>query len=165
MRSRSRSAALALASALVLALAAGAADRGADGDPPLAAGSDFGAGLSLKRISPLGPVLREPERFEARPLLLQGRISDVCQKKGCWTVLSQGPDSIRVRFEDYGFFLPTDCSGKQAYVEGRVVVETLSEKQARHYASESRAANPDEIHGPQREVGFIATGVRLIGDD
>jgi hypothetical protein len=83
-----------------------------------------------------------------------------------------GDASIRVRFKNYGFFLPTDSSGRTAYVEGVVKIEMLSEKQARHYASESEASESEasesnsgeaeSIHGPQREVGFVASGVRLV---
>jgi hypothetical protein len=127
------------------------------------AGSDFGAGLTLSEPTPLADVVREPEKFEARPVLVRGRISDVCQRKGCWVVLRDGGEQVRVRFHDYGFFLPTDIAGSEAFVEGLVKVEELSQKDARHYASESVDGNPDSITGPQREVGFTATGVRVIG--
>jgi len=167
MRSSSRSAgaAIALILSVGLAVAAGEAVRASEGVAPIPEGSEFGAGLTLDRVSDLRDVVKHPDRYSEGPLLLEGRISDVCQKKGCWTILSRGDRSIRVRFKDYGFFLPTDCSGKQAYVEGVVKVETLSEKHARHYAGESRDGDPAAIHGPQREVGFVATGVRLIEAD
>ena len=151
------------AAGLACAVAAGAAS--ADGASALPGGTDYGAGLSLEQITELSSVLERPEDFEGRRVLVRGRVSDVCQKKGCWTVLSQGDDTIRVRFKDYGFFLPKDCSGSQAYAEGQVVVETLSEKTARHYAEESKHGDPDAIHGPQRQVGFVASGVRLVAND
>ena len=132
--------------------------------PALPAGRDFGAGLTLAVVADLEDVVRDPGRYSEDPILVRGRISDVCQKKGCWTVLSQGKANVRVRFKDYGFFLPTDSSGKQAYVEGVVKLETLSEKRARHYASESQSGSAEAIHGPQREVGFTASGVRLVSD-
>ncbi len=43
-----------------------------------------------------------------------------------------------MRFKGYGFFLPVDSTGREAWVQG-VVVETPSEK-----------------------VGFTASGVRLV---
>ena len=103
-----------------------------------------------------------PSRSNWRP---RPKISDVCQRKGCWTVLSVGEDHIRVRFKDYAFFLPTDSSGKQAYVEGYVKAETLSEETAQHYASESSEPPPEPIVGPQQVVGFTASGVRLLPAD
>ena len=69
---------------------------------------------------------------------------------------------VRVRFHDYGFFLPQDVLGADALVEGRATLRTLSEREARHLAAESRGGNPDAIEGPQRELGFVATGVRVL---
>jgi hypothetical protein len=139
--------------------AASASEPGSAGVPD---GVDFGAGLTLERALDLEEVARDPSQYTAAPILLHGRISDVCQRKGCWTVLSQGDANVRVRFKDYGFFLPKDSSGKQAYVEGVLKVETLSEKRARHYAEESKTGDVETIEGPQRELGFTASGVRLI---
>ncbi|MBW2233410.1 MAG: DUF4920 domain-containing protein [Deltaproteobacteria bacterium] len=96
-------------------------------------------------------------------VMLKGRITDVCQRKGCWTVIAEGDDAIRVRFQDYGFFLPKDSVGVEAWAQGRVSVVTMSESEARHYEAESRDGNPSEIEGPQREIGFTATGVHLVG--
>ncbi len=132
------------------------------GEPVIPDGVDFGAGLTLVQAVDLAAVVEDPERYAEDPILLRGRISDVCQKKGCWTILQQGEASVRVRFKDYGFFLPRDSSGKQAYVEGVVRIETLSQKTARHYAEESKTGDADAIRGPQREVGFTASGVRIV---
>ena len=139
------------------------ASAGAEQPPIIPAGKDFGAGLTLSRPTSLAEVVLDPERFEQRPILLHGRISDVCQRKGCWTILRDGSAHVRVRFQDYGFFLPTDATGAEAFIEGVVKVETLSEKTARHYESESRNGDPGSVKGPRREVGFTASGVRIVG--
>lgn len=139
-----------------------AATPGLAGDEPLPAGRDFGAGLTLAETTPLGDVLAEPGRYAERPVLLRGRLTDVCTKKGCWTVLADGDAHVRVRFLDYGFFLPKDALGATALAEGVATVRTLSEREARHVASESRGGDPNSIEGPQRELGFVASGVRLL---
>jgi hypothetical protein len=143
-----------------------AAAHGAVAAEPIDPGTDYGAGITLEHVSDLDAVLRDAEAHTEEPVLLRGRISDVCQKKGCWTVLSSGDANVRVRFKDYGFFLPKDCSGQTAYIEGVVQIATLSESEARHYSSESSSESSREsrgtIHGPQRETGIVATGVRLV---
>ena len=149
--------------AVLLLLAAGPAAGESPGAVP--AGRDFGAGLTLERTTALSELVRSPERFAGEPVLLRGRISDVCQRKGCWTVLSEGGASVRVHFLDYGFFLPKDAIGAEAYVEGLVEVATLSEAEARHYESESRSGDPDAVDGPRRELRFRASGVRLVDAD
>jgi len=126
------------------------------------AARDFGAGVSLSKATRLADVLAAPERFAEQPVLVEGTLSDVCQKKGCWTVLRDGDVQVRVRFKDYGFFLPKDAIGARAQVEGVAVVRTLSERDARHYEAESRDGDPDSIRGPKREIGLTASGVRLL---
>jgi len=128
-------------------------------------GQDFGAGLSLKQPTALAEVVKSPEKFASEPVLLRGRVSDVCQRKGCWTILRDGQAHVRVRFKDYGFFLPKDSAGQEAFVEGIVNVVTLSEKEARHYEEESRSGDPESVRGPRREIGFTASGVRLLPRD
>jgi len=150
--------------ALLLSLAT-AAGAMSDGDAlDLPAGEDFGAGITLSEISDFGDVVSDPAKYADTPVLLRGRISDVCQKKGCWLVLSDGADRVRIRFADYSFFVPKDCSGKRAYVEGQVETQTLSEREARHYAAESTGADPAAIRGPQEVVSFTATGVRIVSE-
>ncbi len=131
-------------------------------ESPLPAGRDFGAGLTLSNTTPLGEIVAEPEEHAGKPVLVNGRLTDLCVKKGCWTVLADGDALVRVTFQDYGFFLPPEALGRRALVEGVAEVKTLSEREARHYASESRGGDPDSIDGPQREVGFVASGVRLL---
>ena len=128
----------------------------------LTSGEDFGAGIQLSHATPLAEVLRNPERFADGPVLVHARVTDVCQRKGCWMVISDGQVDVRVRFKDYGFFLPKDCAGKLAYVEGLVTPEVLSEEEARHYEAESKGGDPSSIQGPQQVVSFMASGVRLL---
>lgn len=133
---------------------------GSTGSP--SEGRVFGSGVTLATTTPLRDVLAAPERFADRPILVRGRLTDLCTKKGCWTVLADGDAFVRVRFRAYGFFLPPDALGANAWVEGVAEVRTLSEREARHLASETRGGDPDSVQGPQREIGFVASGVRLL---
>jgi hypothetical protein len=128
-------------------------------------GENFGAGITLETVSAFEDVMVHPEAYAGQTVLTRARIRDVCQKKGCWMVLAEGDENMRVRFEDYGFFVPRDSSGKVAYVEGRVETKVISESTARHYAEESQTERPSEIVGPQRVTSFIARGVRLVSSE
>ncbi len=129
------------------------------------AGEDFGAGLTLAHAAQVGEVTKHPERYVGKPVLVHGKVSQVCQRKGCWMILRDGEAHVRVRFKDYGFFLPKDCSGKEAYVEGVVQRKRLSERTARHYESETPGGDPSKVKGARRELGILASGVRLIGSE
>ena len=96
---------------------------------------------------------------------LSGEVADACQVKGCWMTVKTGDEeTMRVRFQDYGFFVPKDCAGKTAYLEGTAFYDTTSVDDLRHYAvdggmSEEEAAAT--INEPEIAVSFLATGVVL----
>jgi hypothetical protein len=133
-------------------------------EPPISlpSGEDFGAGLTLGQISELDEIISRPEDYSDGPVLVSGKVSEVCQRKGCWMILRGEEAETRVTFKDYGFFVPKNCSGRVAYVEGEVQREVISERLARHYAEESSLGHPDEIQGAQEVVSFVASGVRLV---
>ncbi|RMG69612.1 MAG: DUF4920 domain-containing protein [Bacteroidetes bacterium] len=98
----------------------------------------------------------------------EGPIAAVCQAKGCWMTmtLANGED-MRVRFRDYGFFVPKDSPGKIAIIEGNAYRDTTSVEDLRHYAvdggmSEEEAAA--KYTEPEVVIAFEATGV-IIKDD
>ena len=123
----------------------------------------FGKPLSIKKALSLQEALQQPTKFENQKVLLEGKINDVCQMKGCWLMLSDGQRAIRIKFEGYSFFVPKDSRGKKVRAEGRLIQETLSEDMARHYAAEqSTQSGLPEIKGPQRVVTFEAVGVAIL---
>jgi hypothetical protein len=167
---RSIAAAALLAGLLVGACGPGPSDDGgasgsSAGAAALPAGEEFGSALTLGDVTGLQDVVRRPQAYADRPVLVRARVYDVCQRKGCWMVLREGDSEVRVSFKDYGFFVPRDCTGQLAYVEGRVTSEMLGEEDARHYAGESLRDDPAQIEGPQRVVALEATGVRLIASN
>jgi len=94
---------------------------------------------------------------------LTGTLDQVCQVKGCWMTMQVAEDQeMRVRFKDYGFFVPKDASGKTAIIEGVASFDTTSVDELRHYAvdggmSEEEAAK--KFTEPELSLNFEATGV------
>jgi hypothetical protein len=71
--------------------------------------------------------------------------------------------TMRVTFKDYGFFMPKDCSGKTAIVEGIAKVEVTSIEDLKEYAKDDGQSKEDiaKITEPQKELVFEAKGVIL----
>jgi len=92
------------------------------------------------------------------------KINSVCQKKGCWMVLElPGVDDVRVKFENYGFFVPKDAMGKDVIVRGKAFIEETTVEEQRHYA-EDAGKSIDEvmaIREPEKKFGFVADGVLI----
>ncbi|MEZ6186496.1 MAG: DUF4920 domain-containing protein [Planctomycetota bacterium] len=124
----------------------------------------YGEGVTLEQGPALKAVYTSPDDYAGKTIRLEGRIQDVCRKKGCWMVLRDGEAEVRIKFKDYGFFVPRDSSGRDVIVQGVAKAETISEEVAKHYAEEG--GDPEkakEIEGPQTVVSFVATGVEILG--
>ncbi len=110
----------------------------------------------------LASLLADPQPHAGKTIRLEGPVRQACTRKGCWMEIASAPKGpgVRVRFKDYGFFVPTDAAGSTAHVEGEVSVAEVSEGQAAHWASEG-AQVPRGPDGKPREIQLIATGVEL----
>jgi hypothetical protein len=93
---------------------------------------------------------------------LEGQISSVCQKKGCWMRMPiNDNDDLFVKFKDYGFFVPFDGAGKTAVMQGYAYIDTVSVAQQKHYASDAGESDEEiaKITEPSIEYTFLASGV------
>lgn len=129
-----------------------------------ARGEPFGAPLSSSaRPVALKELLATPERFDGETLVLEGTVSEVCVKKGCWMTLASGAREVRVTFQDYGFFVPLDSAGTQVRAEGQFAIREVPAEEARHYLEDAgRHAEAAAITGPVPSYTFVATGVELL---
>jgi hypothetical protein len=67
-----------------------------------------------------------------KPAAFSGRITEVCQKQGCWVVLSGENDTFaRVTMHDHAFGVPKDSKGP-AVVYGTLTVKMLGDKELEH---------------------------------
>lgn len=124
----------------------------------------FGAPLVLSaaRTLPVETLLASAERYDGATLRVEGPVSEVCAKKGCWMTLGSGEPRMRVTFQDYGFFVPTDAGGARVRVEGVFRIEETPVDEARHYLEDAgRHAEAAAITAPVRSYTLVATGVEL----
>ena len=112
---------------------------------------------------PVERVLADPDAHAGEPIVITGPIADTCARKGCWMQLGSAEAHIMVRFQDYGFFVPTSgVEGRTAIAAGRVRVETQSVEELRHYLEDAgRPEEAAEVREPRRVVSFVATGVAI----
>ena len=94
----------------------------------------------------------------------EGEVTATCAKKGCWMDVASGEDTVFVRFQDYGFFVPTEgAEGKRAVMEGEAFFDTITVEMRKHYAED--AGESEEfiaaITEPELRLAFTATGVMI----
>ena len=93
-----------------------------------------------------------------RTLVVTGRVAEVCKMKGCWMVLTDDRETVRITFKDYAFFVPRDLAGQTVVAEGVLSRKTLTKDEAEHLASESGLAAPAPP-GPVEEWSLVARSV------
>ncbi len=139
---------VALALSLLMALPAAAHDHAATqhAQTPAAAhpvqttaaGAVYGTQWPDPAPDPLAldQVIAHPDALLGKSGAFSGRITQVCQKMGCWLVLSaESGQFVRVNMHDHAFGVPKDARGA-AIVYGTLSEKTLSAKEIEHLRKE-----------------------------
>lgn len=134
---------------------------------PAKDGKHFGAVINADNAITYDAMREKMAASDSLNLKVTGKVSEVCQKKGCWmTIVSDDPaaPAMRVTFKDYAFFMPKNLSGKHVVIDGYAYVETTPVEVLRHYAEDAGKSKEEiaAITQPQREVSFEAAGVLIL---
>jgi hypothetical protein len=117
-------------------------------------------------ISPARLSVEMKDKDKLEDIQLTGYISKVCQREGCWMVISSdknGSDDVMVRMKDHSFAVPKDIAGKTATVKGSIVKKMQSVAEQKHYLQDEGAA-PEviaKITTPKPVYEMQVTGVYL----
>jgi len=108
-------------------------------------------------------VLKDPQKYDGKTVVIEGVVTRVCQAEGCWVEIgpkSKGDGSIRVTF-DHKFTVPKDGAQMNFRAEGTLKVKTLSKETVEHLVKDDGAKIKTNADGTADELTFLATGVEL----
>ncbi|MGV9013774.1 MAG: DUF4920 domain-containing protein [Flavobacteriales bacterium] len=92
-------------------------------------------------------------------------IQKSCGKKGCWMDVKMADGSaMKVRFRDYGFFVPTSgLEGKEVIMQGRAKKDVTDVAMLQHYAEDAGKSKEEiaAIAEPETSWTFEADGVLI----
>lgn len=121
----------------------------------------FGAPMdSLDSGRTLGDLIARREELAGKPVNIRTNVAQVCQKKGCFFIARDGDYVARVKFADYGFFIPTDSSGKDVVLSGILELQEVTSEEQAHYAADLGEAEPTTA-ASSIEYSIIATSVAI----
>ena len=124
----------------------------------------FGKAVTEQNAVAADQLRKEMGDKEKALVKVTGVVDDVCQAKGCWmTIKLDNGELMRVKFKDYGFFVPKDIHGRTVVFEGEASVKTTSVAELQHYAKDAGASKEEiaKIDQPKKELTFLANGVLL----
>jgi len=122
----------------------------------------FGEPITKKGAISVKKLPQKLDESASIDIKVKGTITEVCQAKGCWMTLDLGDDELlRVKFKDYGFFVPKDAAGKTATIQGVAKKEIVGVDELKHLAEDAGKSEKeiDAITKPVEELTFIAEGV------
>lgn len=115
-------------------------------------GDVYGAGVSEMPTVAISEIIADPEAFDGKTVQVEGMVTDVCAKRGCWIEMAgQAPgEKARFKVNDGEMVFPMSAKGKSAVAQGKIVAQKLSLEDTRameeHYAKESgREFDPETI--------------------
>ncbi len=118
--------------------------------------ASYGAALPEGDAVAIDVAATAVANYAGKPQLFSGRITEVCQKEGCWLVIEENGQSARVMVKDHAFAVPKDASGR-AVVYGVLTEKALDAKASAHLAEDSASGKPVG----NRELQITATVVSI----
>lgn len=101
----------------------------------VASAASFGDKMPDGVATDIGAAVSAPDAGE-RTGKFVGRITQVCQKEGCWLVIESDGKAARVRTKDHAFVVPKDSKGT-ATVFGVLSPIEMSAKEAKHLSDDA----------------------------
>lgn len=109
------------------------------------AGAVYGAALPdpMPAVIDIDAAAADPARHAEKPAAFRGRVTEVCQKMGCWVVLTGASGKLaRVTMHDHAFGVPKDTQGT-AIVFGTLATAKPSAAEAEHLKEDGAKAAAD----------------------
>jgi hypothetical protein len=98
----------------------------------------YGKQIDSKGAITMPELVQKMSNKESIQVKVTGTVMECCQMKGCWMTIDKGDGTtMRVKFKDYGFFVPKNSAGKTAVMEGKATMETTPVDELRHYAEDA----------------------------
>jgi hypothetical protein len=123
-------------------------------------GNTFGEPITLTGPIPASAVIASPTDYTDKTILVQGDVVDVCQKAGCWMVITDGEKTMRVTMKGHGFAVRKDGAGSTALIQGTLKHIAPDPDRTAHFEGESK--NPEAM--PEKaglEYEIDASGVQF----
>ena len=126
----------------------------------------LGEGVRLAETSAITDILADPRAWAGRQVRVEGKVTEVCKRRGCWMSLTaaDGRSAIRIKVDDGVIVFPLAATGRWAAAEGKVELLELDretyESWLRHLAEEQgEAFDPAAVgDGPYHLVQIRGAG-------
>ncbi|MHC4845713.1 MAG: DUF4920 domain-containing protein [Planctomycetota bacterium] len=139
-------------------------DPAAAGQPTASGdGTAYGEPIGDAPLVALGELVSNPAAYEGQRVRVEGLVTDVCAKRGCWMNIGaeEGPDHVQFKVTDGVIVFPMDAKGGHAVAEGTVTLMDMDLEGTREFLAH-KAEEAGEAFDPSTVTEPMAM-VRLDG--
>ena len=129
------------------------------------AGTKYGKGVTQPTTVSVEEVLANPQAYANKPIRVEGMVTDVCPKRGCWFEIAGSKPGQKLRFkvQDGDMVFPMEAKGQFAVAEGVLAVNELTIEQTKAMAQEQAKEygtvyDPASITKPSTQLRLDGTG-------
>ena len=138
---------------------------------PAAAGdtTSYGDGVALKEAVAIDTLLANPDDYIGRTVRVDGVITGVCKKRGCWMQVtdSESGNGVRIKVEDGVMVFPYTSMGSEASAEGvfEAIKLTPEQIEARTAAAHGHEVGEDcDKDEPIRDGSGVGCDAPAVGE-
>jgi hypothetical protein len=105
----------------------------------------YGSEQFVSDAIPAQTVADDGDAYVGQEVTLEGTITEVCSRMGCWLIFqTDGDNVVRVHVDrdedgEYAFTLPQEVIGRHAVAHGVIERKELSEDEQQHYVEETES--------------------------
>jgi len=95
----------------------------------------YGAGITVKETTKISTIFESPDEYVGKRVRIEGRVVDVCAKRGCWMEVASDKDfqTVIIKVQDGEIVFPMSAKGKSTIAEGIVYKIELNPEEALGY--------------------------------
>jgi hypothetical protein len=126
----------------------------------LACAEHYGAPITSKRAQSLESALRQLSDQNPADVLVEAKVGEVCQVKGCWLGLKDASEEIHVTFANDSFFVPPSLMGKTVLAQGKLAKISMTLEQTKQHVKDA-GGDPATVTQPGVRYTFVASGIEV----
>jgi uncharacterized protein YdeI (BOF family) len=134
---------------------------------PANSGDVFGEKTTAENaitVNQLFSIMAGKKENKEMTVKLKGKVTQVCEKEGCWIKVQSPDGSMMVKMKDHKFTVPLVLHGKEIVIHGIAEEKTTTVEQLRHYAEDAGKSKEEiaKIKEPKREITVQAKGILVL---
>lgn len=130
-------------------------------------GTSYGEGVTIDEAIPIATLLSQPDRYVGAKVRVDGVITGVCAKRGCWMQVTdpETGQGVRVKVEDGVIVFPYESMGHRAAAEGTLEAIKLTPEQIAARAAAAAEAAKAHDHAPGESCDREGSAAAKAGCD